>query len=320
MGYGSYKAADWAKLKNSRGINSGSTATNLFKGELKDIYNPLYINMRESRDSNDSPESTPIIIGFDVTGSMGYLAEEIAKNSLNKTITEIYDKQPVTNPHVMCAAFTSPVQGNQNGALQVTQFEADIRVVEQLLDLMVNFGGNRYSYDDLVWYFAAKHTDIDCYNKRGKKGFLICIGDEVCGFDDGDFLSGDQIKKIFGDDVPEGHYKTEDILSEASEKYEIFHIITDMGYRTERAKASWNNLMKGRVAVIRQDDIKYLSEVITSIMQLALGKDRKSVILQWPEEAQPIVAEAIKTIIPGSELEGSSETGKKTIINRIFHK
>jgi hypothetical protein len=31
--------------------------------------------------------------GLDVTGSMGYLSEEIAKNSLNKTMLEIYDKQ-----------------------------------------------------------------------------------------------------------------------------------------------------------------------------------------------------------------------------------
>ena len=148
MGRGSYKASDWAKLKDSRKISTSSNVEQIFSGNtVQDKYNPKFINMRESCDSEDSPLSTPIIIGFDVTGSMGYLAAEIAKNSLNKTITQLYEKQPVTNPHVMCAAVTEPIADD---GLQVTQFEADIRVIEQLLDLKVCFGGNWYSYDSLV--------------------------------------------------------------------------------------------------------------------------------------------------------------------------
>ena len=36
----------------------------------------------------------------------------------------------------------------------------------------VYFDGDngRVSYDSLLWYFAAKHTAIDSYEKRGKKG------------------------------------------------------------------------------------------------------------------------------------------------------
>ena len=177
MGYGSYKAKDWDKLRNSRGINSSSNVNDIFKNrEVDPKYDPKNINVRESRDSADSPESTPIIIGFDDTGSMGYLAQEIAQNSLNKTVTEIYDKNPVTNPHVMCAAY-----GNAGdvGPLQVTQFEADIKIVEQLLDLWIPLRGMGDSGDPLLWYFAAKHTSIDSWEKRGKKGFLFTIGDDT---------------------------------------------------------------------------------------------------------------------------------------------
>lgn len=293
MGYGSYKASDWAKLKNSRGINNSSSASDIFAKELKDVYNPRFIDVRESRDSDDSPESTPIILGFDVTGSMGYLAEEIAKNSLNRTITEIYDKQPVTNPHVMCAAFTEWVP---QGGLQVTQFEADIRVVEQLLDLKVRFGGNTYSYDDLVWYFAARHTEIDCYNKRGKKGFIFCIGDEICGYLNDDRMTHKQINSVFGDDVDKPSLNPLDVYDEASKKYEIFHIITDQGYNAERAYTSWRAMIEGRIAVIKAENIDLLSEVITSIMQLVQGKDRDSILSQWDDKVRPVVAEAIKTI------------------------
>ena len=299
MGYGSYKASDWAKLKNSRGINSSSNAESMFSKDFKDVYDPRFINMRESRDSDDSPESTPVIFAFDVTGSMDYLAVEIATNSLNKTITEIYDKQPVTNPHVMCAAYTSPK--SSNGALQVTQFEADIRVVEQLLDLRVKFGGNTYSYDNLVWYFAAKHTDTDCYKKRGKKGFIFCIGDEVCGIDDGDFLSRRDIKNVFDDEMEQDHLSLTDSYNMAAEKYEIFHIVTDMGYRFDKSVATWNKMLPGRVATIKQQDIQYLSEVMTSIMQLVSGKSRESVLQQWSDEyVRHLVAESIKGINTGN--------------------
>ena len=191
MGRGSYKASDWAKLRSSRGITSTSNASAIFTSKkAKDAYLPKFIDVRESRDSEDSPNSTPIILGFDVTGSMGYLAEEIAKNALNETITNIYAKNPVTNPHVMCAAFVEPVDRD---GLQVTQFEADIRVVEQLLDLRVGFGGNWYSYDSLLWYFAAKHTSIDSFEKRGKKGILIGIGDEIADNDGRHVLSKKEI-------------------------------------------------------------------------------------------------------------------------------
>ena len=302
MGYGSYSAADWAKLKDSRGINSNSSAAAIFKNkEFKDIYNPLFINMRESRDSEDSPNSTPVILGFDVTGSMDYLAVEIATNSLNKTITELYDKKPITNPHVMCAAFTAPRYNRDlilPGSLQVTQFEADIRVVEQLLDLNVKFGGNKYSYDDLVWYFAARHTDIDCFKKRGKKGYIFCIGDEICGADDGSFLRPVDLLNIYGDEDISDHLNNRQIYDMASEKYEIFHIVTLMRWREERAFNTWNHFMPGRVATIKSEDIIYLSEVITSIFQLSEGVNREKVIEQWPEEIRPIIRKSIEPIFP----------------------
>ncbi len=302
MGYGSYQASDWAKLKKSRGINQSSDAGSLFsKNRSNEKYDPQFINMRESCDSADSPNSTPIIIGFDVTGSMGYLAAEIAKNSLNKTITRLYEKQPVTNPHVMCAAFTSPPCEDP---LQVTQFEADIRVIEQLLELRVGFGFNRYAYDSLVWYFAARHTKIDSFEKRGKKGFLIGIGDEICGSKEGDGLDENGIRQIFGDEPDQqthsrkepAFYSMDRLLEMASEKYEVFHIVTPM-YGGD-AFRTWNEFMPGRVALLEPDHIDCLSEVITSLMQIAGGMNKTQVIRQWPENVQPVVSRAVESINP----------------------
>ncbi len=303
MGYGSYTSNDWTKLKSSRGINNSSNVSQIFtNSELKDKYNPKFINMRESCDSNDSPLSTPIIIAFDDTASMGYLAEEIAKNALNRTITEIYDKQPVTNPHIMCAAF-----GNfRDGApLQVTQFEADIKIAEQLFDLWIERGGQGYSGDSYVWYFAAKHTKIDSYNKRNKKGFLFTIGDDFC--DRG--LTAELAKTIYDDDIPK-ELSREELIEQASEKYELFHIITKS--INPNGLESWSKLLPGRVANVAADGVKYLSEIIISIMQLANGSDRNEVIVQWDEAIIPIVRSAISsiTIKSNKQIDNGNNTNK----------
>ena len=320
MGHGSYKASDWAKLKNSRGISASSSVDQIFSGNsLSEKYDPKFINMRESCDSEDSPNSTPVILAFDVTGSMGYLAAEIAKNSLNKTAIELYDKQPVSNPHIMCAAITSP-DNYGGGFLQVTQFEADIRVVEQLLELKVGFGGNRYSFDSLIWYFAAKHTSIDSYKKRGKKGFLFVIGDEICGAQHGESLSVKEVKDVFNDDITH-NLPLKNVYKMASEMYEIYHIVADRASSME----SWEAFLPGRVAYIAAKDIQYLSEVITTIMQMANGMEKRTAISQWPKEVQSVVENAVthitikKTKKTVAKLESQdNEKKSKSFLGKLF--
>lgn len=290
MGHGSYTAADWSRLKSSRGLSASSTAGDIFSGNaVQEKYLPKFIRVRESRDSDDSPASTPIIIGFDSTGSMGYLAAEIAKNSLNKTATMILEKRPVTDPHIMCAAFTSPRGGIP---LQVTQFEADIRVVEQLLDFRLG-GGNAYSYDALVWYFARMHTSTDCFEKRGKKGFLFCIGDEIGDDGTGAILEGSLIADIFADQGAKD-YTTRELAALAGERYEIFHIVT--GGRTEGSLRTWEPLLPGRNAVVEPGNIEYLAEVMISLMQITGGMSAGDAIAQWTGAAKEAVEAALGTV------------------------
>ena len=286
MGYGSYRASDWTKLKVSRGIREDSTAQELFQQkEVQDAFNPRYNKIRESRDSTDSPESTPIIIGFDVTGSMGYLAEEIAKNAMHKTVTQIYEKKPVSNPHILCAAIGDVTD---KAPLQVTQFEADIRIQKQLLDLWLEGGGGDAPESfNLLWYFAAFHTRTDAYEKRGKKGILFTIGDASTH----PGISGTAIAKIFGDPVKD--WTNEELLARVSEQYEVYHIIVNSCSNV--VFAGWNRLLPGRVATLNRREVKYLAEVILSILQVVSGKSQKAVLAQWTDGAEA-VAHALETI------------------------
>ena len=268
MGRGSYTASDWANLRNSKGLTKNNTAENIFTGKtVYSAYSSRNITTRESRDSEDSPKSTPIIIGFDVTASMGYLAKELATNAIHKTVMSLYKEKPILNPHVLCAAIGDCL--SDTNPLQVTQFEADIRIIKQLTELYLEGGGggNGGESYNLLWYFAAKHTKTDAYEKRNKKGFLFTIGDDRCH----DQLSVGNIKNVFGEDVFY-NYSNEELLSMTCEKYHVFHInIESNNSHDKNVFHSWQKLMSGYCTEIHIKDVELLAELIVSIISVTKG-------------------------------------------------
>lgn len=292
MGHGSYQSKDWEKLRSSRNINSQSTVQDLYKSrQMQDYLNPHGVKYRESCDSMDNPASTAIIIGLDVTGSMGYLSEEIAKGALNRTMLEIYEKNPVTNPHIMFQAIGD--SKSDQAPLQTTQFEADIRIAEQLLDVYFEGrgGGNGGESYLLSWYFAAKHTKIDCYEKRKEKGFLFTIGDERCH----EKLSSEEIRRVFGDINID--YSAEYLYKEASKKYEIFHIVMKAGsYKYQKSGEAWKNLIGNRAIELDPADLDVLPEIFVSLMQFAKGMEKETIIAQWQGKAMEVVQNILNEI------------------------
>lgn len=283
MGYGSYTSADWAKLRSSAKISESSTASQLFTSHtIEERFNPKFINKREAMDSEDHPNSTPIILGLDTTGSMGYLSAEIAKNGLNETMMKLYSTKPIEDPQIMFAAIGDV---SDQAPLQVTQFESDIRIAEQLMSLWLEGRGGDAPEDfELLWYFAAKHTKIDSWDKHQKKGFLITIGDA----DIHAMLNAGNIKKIFDDNA--NTYISKELYKEASKKYEIFHIqLNDSGYKPK----DFADICGGRIAVIAKREVQFIPEVIISIMQLSNGMEKEEIIKQWPELSRPVVEKAL---------------------------
>ncbi len=285
MGSGSYNAGDWARLKASRSIGSSSTTGQLFvKNRMDPRFDPKFINKRESRDSEEHPESTPIMIGVDVTGSMGYLSTQIIKESLNDLMMKLYSSDLVKDPQLLFAAIGDATA--DQAPLQVTQFESDIRIAEQLLDLWLENGGGDGPEDyQLLWWFAAKHTDIDSYRKRGKKGFCFTIGD--ASFHES--LSADSFMKVFGDKA-ERKYSSRELATLAGEQYELFHIMigSDAG--------NVPLILPGRVITVPKGEIQYLPEIIISVMQLSRGVDKAVVLDQWGTMARSVVSSSINLL------------------------
>lgn len=285
MGRGSYQSSDWDRLKTARNITGQSTVSDLYTAKkMREALNPYGVKYRESCDSMDNPASTAIIFGLDVTGSMGYLSEEIAKGALNRTMLEIYDKTPVTHPHIMFQAIGD--SKSDEAPLQTTQFEADIRIAEQLLDVYFEGrgGGNGGESYLLSWYFAARHTKIDCFEKRKEKGFLFTIGDECCHDD----LEDSEIKRVFGEEN-ETCTATQ-LFKEASEKYEVFHIVMKAGaYKYQNSGESWKNLIGNRAVELDPANLDVLPEIFVSLMQYARGIETEQILSQWKGKAAAVV-------------------------------
>ncbi|MEP3667024.1 MAG: hypothetical protein ABJN42_09870, partial [Roseibium sp.] len=164
MGNGRWDANAWSGYAAS--AVKGKTRTQIFTSSgMQDEFNPAKIDMRESRDSADNPMSTPIMLASDVTGSMGMIAETLIREHLNKLATEIYDRKPVTDPHIMMAAVGDAK--TDRAPLQVTQFEADIRVAEQATKLWLEGygGGNGGESYLLAPLFAATKVSADAIEK-----------------------------------------------------------------------------------------------------------------------------------------------------------
>lgn len=294
MGSGSFNTRAYsAYAESTKGKSTDEIYTS--RGMDKNL-NPLGVKLRESRDSVDNPNSTPLIVGIDVTGSMGIIADVLARKGLGTLFEGVLARKPISNPHVMFMAI-----GDANcdqAPLQVSQFEADNRVVEQLTQIFLEHGGggNNFESYNLPWYFAANHTVHDSMEKRGKRGYLFTVGDEEAPAD----LTTDQIKKFIGDDL-ERPATTKEVLTAAQRLYDVYHVIIEEGshakYNMGAVEKSWRDLLGQKV--IKLADHTKLAEVIVSAIEVAEGRDAAVSASGWGAGADKIVLDAVGSLPRG---------------------
>jgi hypothetical protein len=301
MGSGRFDANTWSDYSTSKSYATKSRAEIFTNRNIDPSLDPKGVAFRESRDSADNPTSTAIIIAQDVTGSMGAISEVMARKGVPTLVTEIYDRKPVTDPHVLCMAI-GDVECDK-APLQVTQFEADIRIAEQLEKFYLEGGGggnNSESYA-LAWYFAAHHTVIDCFEQRGKKGYLFTIGDE----EPTERLTKASIAQVLGT-APEADVDIESLLTLVSRKWEVFHLIVDEGnYAStypDRVRVAWTELL-GQRAIHLADHTK-LAEVIVSTIEVVEGRAVDTVVNSWDGSTSLVVANAVKSLASVSDNRG----------------
>ena len=298
MGCGTWTPSAWATY-STQAVKGKSTAQIYTSRGLKPEFDPKNVT-RESRDSDDHPNSTPIIIGLDVTGSMDDILNKVAQE-LGNMVKEILDRQPVKDPQIMfCAVGDSMCD---DVPLQVTQFESDIRIAEQLTGLYFERGGGGNGFESypLAWYFAANHTSTDNFEKRGKKGILFTLGDDSYP----KRLTAKEIKAIFGDDVDED-ISVEEVLTQVNRKYEVYHLCLNdrwnSTYRTpygDGITESWRKILGERA--ISVNDYTKVPQIIVSILEVLAGKEVDEVVSSWDGSTAMVVKNAIEGLTARKE-------------------
>ncbi|KWA84256.1 hypothetical protein WL29_23130 [Burkholderia ubonensis] len=297
MGSSNWSSSDWQSFSSS--TRAKSTAQVFSQHSMHAELNPRGVAMRESRDSAANPNSHAIIVASDVTGSMGMLAEALVRKGMGVLVEELLARKPVNDPHIMCMGVGDAY--TDTAPLQCTQFEANIKIAQQLSQIWLEGrgGGNGGESYPLAWYFAARHTSIDCFEKRQKKGYLFTVGDE----NPHKVLTREQVKKVFGDDV-ERDLTSAELLTMASRSYHVFHLLVEESRACDtQVKENWKDLL-GERALPLSDHTK-LAELIVSTIQVNEGWSVADAVKSWSGDTSLVVARGLNSLQPA----GHKSTG-----------
>lgn len=262
MGGGSWTSASYdAYTKGTRGMDSVTYAAStlntqeVYKARAMDKeLNPKNV-MRECCDTEEHPRTLPVILALDVTGSMGMAATEVAKK-LGVIMGDLYDDKDIPDVE-FCVMAIGDLYCDW-APIQISQFESDIRIAEQLDKVWFEGGGggNKWESYTAAWYMGVNHCKLDCW-KRGKRGIIITLGDEQLN----PYLQAPMIAKYVGDENQED-IETGNLYKEASEKYEIHHISVNDRHssyfrnnRENRVDNSWKGLLGQNYHICTIDEL-----------------------------------------------------------------
>jgi hypothetical protein len=229
--------------------------------------------VRESRDSDEHPESVPIVVIFDVTGSMDRIPE-VLQAKLPKLYALLLTKGYVEHPQLLFGAVGDA--NSDRAPLQLGQFESDNRADANLASLLLEGGGgggNHESYE-LAAYYVARHTATDAWEKRGKCGYLFLIGDERPYR----MVNPRHVQALIGDDLAQP-MTTEEMFDELRERWDTYFLFAKEGsYLAEHVvhtgagdtnTCAWADLLGQNVLML--DDAETVCEVIALAVGLGEG-------------------------------------------------
>jgi len=271
MGWGSYSLDNRAARSKEKGYSSRSVREIFSQREINRTMNPHGVKLRESRDSEEHPESVSIILGLDVTGSMGSIPHHLVKEGLPKIMGRII-QSGTKDPQLMFLAIGD--HEYDCSPLQVGQFESSDELMDKWLTnvyLEGGGGGNTGESYLLAWYFAAFHTAIDCFEKRKQKGFLFTIGDEPTLPD----IEAKDLGRIMGDGQYEAFHAAT-LLDKAKESYHVFHLHIKETYAgsMQETMDGWKQMLGDHLIILeRHEEVStVLPEIIAEVTHGTHGK------------------------------------------------
>lgn len=241
MGHGRYSFDAHHALLDNRTEAAESVFT---QREVHPLMNPHGVRVRESRDSADHPNSLSVVFALDVTGSMGGIPKLLATTQLPGFMKLLYDCG-VPDPQLLFMAIGDGV--SDDAPLQVGQFESTGELMDAWLTRAWLEGGgggtNEESYE-LGLYFLARHTSMDCVEKRNKKAYVFMTGDERPY----PVLAKSIVHGVVGDEL-DADLEVEAIVAEVQKTFEPFFIIPEQRRRMG-CEREWRRLLGDNVLCV----------------------------------------------------------------------
>lgn len=270
MGSGSWTTAAYASYSVANN-KSYDTETNrvtnqvFYKSSIDDSLNPKMFSIRECVDSDEHPNTIPIILALDVTGSMGRSCKETAE-ALGVIMNELYGKYKDIEFCIMGIGDLA----YDEAPIQMSQFESDVRIAEALDKIYMEHGGGGNAYESYTaaWYMALRRTSLDRIKKQGKKGIIITMGDEPLN----PYLPCHSLNYAVNG-KEQGDIETDQLYEEASESFDIYHIAVDdsdncYSRYAKAIKDSFGKLLGQRLKV---SSVNELSKTITECIDDSLA-------------------------------------------------
>jgi hypothetical protein len=262
MGYGSYSYDDRTTRSRASGWDTAPREEIFTQRNINDAMSPHGVEIRESRDSEEHPNSFPIILGLDITGSMGSIPHHLVREGLPHIMDRII-QSGIPDPQVLFLGIGD--HECDRAPLQVGQFESGDELLDHWLTTLWiegGGGGNPGESYHLAWMFAARHTAIDHMEQRNHRGVLITIGDEPCL----PSLPAAAQQAIMGN----GEYSNitaAELLDAAREMYDVYHIHMGNSARGH-AVSGWTQLMGDHLIVTGRQPSEAPAAIVDTVLQV----------------------------------------------------
>jgi hypothetical protein len=276
MGYGNYSYEAHQAITRSR---AAAPAAAVFqRNDCDPAMNPRGVRYRESRDSPDHPNSVGIVFALDVSGSMGEIPHQLATRTLPTFMAAVSTVLP--DPQVLFMAFGNA--HTDRSPLQVGQFESEAKLIDRWLSAthLEGAGGGLCESYEVAMYFVSRHTAMDCWEKRKKKGYFFMTGDEPPFLE----VNKAHVAGLIGDHL-EGTIYAHDIAREIQDRFHPFFLIPDQKRAdTEHCGTIWKHLLHERCIVLETaEDTAAVCALCVGIQEGVL-KDRDAITKQIEEK------------------------------------
>lgn len=268
MGYAGYSTESRLLRSSTMGYSTKSIDEVFIQQKERKVHesmSPKGIKLRECRDSATHPNTVPIILALDVTGSMGGIPHELIKGGLPKLMGNLIQKGC---PDASLLFLAVGDHECDRFPMQVAQFESGDEELDMWLTrtyIERGGGGNAGESYLLAWEFAANRTETDAFEKRGKKGILITVGDEP----NLKFLPKKALEEIYGAGNVEAQstQTKEYLLAKAQEKWDVYHINLSTG------QSEWTqDLGKNHIQITRSAEA--VPDAIVEIVLNSMGDEK----------------------------------------------